>query len=111
MVSMKELMSTAYKNHFAIPAVNVENADMLEGVISGAARVRAPVIIQLTEPAAEAFGAGYAAYLAKYFAAKFDVPVGLHLDHASNEEISVKESTRTGLGKRVQKPSPAKGRN
>ncbi|NBH76707.1 class II fructose-bisphosphate aldolase [Clostridiaceae bacterium] len=87
MVSMKELMSTAYKNHFAIPAVNVENADMLEGVISGAARVRAPVIIQLTEPAAEAFGAGYAAYLAKYFAAKFDVPVGLHLDHASNEEI------------------------
>lgn len=24
---------------------------------------------------------------------------------------SVKESTRTGLGKRVQKPSPAKGRN
>lgn len=31
MVSMKELMSTAYKNHFAIPAVNVENADMLEG--------------------------------------------------------------------------------
>lgn len=27
------------------------------------------------------------------------------------EENSVKESTRTGLGKRVQKPSPAKGRN
>ena len=31
------------------------------------------------------------------------------LDHDGN--VSVKESTRTGLGKRVQKPSPAKGRN
>ncbi|RKJ75307.1 hypothetical protein D7X33_17560 [Butyricicoccus sp. 1XD8-22] len=28
-----------------------------------------------------------------------------------SKDNSVKESTRTGLGKRVQKPSPAKGRN
>ena len=48
LVTSKELMLDAQKNHYAIGAFNVENMEMVQAVIAAAEELRSPVILQTT---------------------------------------------------------------
>ena len=89
LVTSRELLQDAYKNHYAVGAFNVENMEMVLAVIAAAEETRSPVIMQTT-PGTLKF-AGIDMYLANIKAAamRADVPVVCHLDHGNSFAIAV----------------------
>lgn len=90
LVTSKELMLDAQKNHYAIGAFNVENMEMVQAVVAAAEAQRSPVILQTTSStlkyaSPELFYANAAAA-----AAAASVPVVIHLDHGNSFDIALR---------------------
>ena len=90
LVTSKELMLHAQKNHYAIGAFNVENMEMVQAVVAAAEELSSPVILQTTPgtlkyASPEMF---YANVAAAAQAAK--VPVVMHLDHGNSYELAMR---------------------
>ena len=90
LVTTREIMKDAQKNHYAIGAFNVENMEMAQAVVAAAQAMRSPVIIQTTpgtlKYAAPATYRGIVYSLAN----KADVPVAMHLDHGDSYDLAAK---------------------
>jgi tagatose 1,6-diphosphate aldolase GatY/KbaY len=90
LVTSKELLLDAQKNHYAICAFNVENMEMVQAVIAAAEELCAPVILQTTPgtlkyASAEMYHANVAAA-----ARMAKVPVVMHLDHGNSFDLAVR---------------------
>ncbi|VBB07144.1 ketose-bisphosphate aldolase class-ii [Lucifera butyrica] len=83
LLNMKELLSVAQRNHFAVPAFNVSSSMILKGVMEACKEKKAPVIIAIHPDelsfVEDSFIAGV-----REEAAKTNVPVVIHLDHGGN---------------------------
>ena len=90
LVTTKELMLDAQKNHYAIGAFNAENMEMVQAIIAAAEELRAPVIVQTTPGTLKyASPAMFYANVAAA-AAEATVPVVMHLDHGSSFALAMK---------------------
>lgn len=90
LVTSKELLQDAQRNHYAIGAFNVENMEMVQAVIAAAEALSSPVILQTTPgtlkyAAPEVYYANVAA-----MAKTARVPVVMHLDHGSSFELALR---------------------
>ncbi len=94
--TMKQLLDDAYKNHYAIPAFNFDNFELLMGIFQGAKQVQTPVIVQITEPAIEWLNVENVVSMVKNEAEQCGLPVALHLDHANNFDI-IKSCIKAGF--------------
>ena len=91
LVTSKEMFEKAYKEGYAIGAFNVNNMEIVQGIMEAACENNAPVILQVSAGARK-----YAnpAYLKKLVEAAIecnkqkgiDIPVVLHLDHGPDFE-------------------------
>lgn len=90
LVTSKELMLDAQKNHYAIGAFNVENMEMVQAVVAAAEELSSPVILQTTPGTLKYASCElyYANVAATAKAAK--VPVVMHLDHGSSFELALR---------------------
>lgn len=84
---MKWLLNCAYREHFAFPACNFENFEMLEGIVQGASNVNSPIIVQTTEPAISHLGLRRIVYMVNSYMEEYSIPIVLHLDHAKNIQL------------------------
>ncbi|MFN3802916.1 class II fructose-bisphosphate aldolase [Belliella pelovolcani] len=97
---LKDLLSYAKENEFALPAVNVINTSTINGVLETAKKVNSPVIIQFSNGGAQFFagkglpndkqqasvaGAISGAIHVHKMAEAYGVPVILHTDHAAKK--------------------------
>lgn len=90
LVTSKELMLDAQKNHYAIGAFNVENMEMVQAVITAAEELRSPVILQTT-PGTLKYAPPELFYANVAAAAKAaSVPVVMHLDHGSSFDLALR---------------------
>ena len=90
LVTSKELMLDAQKNHYAIGAFNVENMEMVQAVIAAAEELRSPVILQTT-PGTLKYAPPEMYYANVAAAAKAaTVPVVMHLDHGSSFDLALR---------------------
>jgi tagatose 1,6-diphosphate aldolase GatY/KbaY len=88
LVSSRELLLYAQKGGYAVAAFNVENMEMAQAVVSAAAELSAPVIVQTTSGTLKyAPPAVYAAIVNK-LAGVIESPVVMHLDHGSSLELA-----------------------
>jgi fructose-bisphosphate aldolase, class II len=78
----------AYEERFAMPAFNVCNLEMAQGVLEAAEEERAPVILQ-TYPGDTAHGDPGLAPMLRAIGEEAGVPVILHLDHGQGMEMVV----------------------
>lgn len=85
LMNMKELLSVAKKEGFAVPAFNTSSNMILRGVMEGAKEKQAPVIIAI-HPDELSFVEDSFIASVKEEAAKTDVPVVIHLDHGGTFE-------------------------
>lgn len=90
----RALYARAYEEHFAMPAFNVCNLEMAQGVLAAAEEERAPVILQ-TYPGDTAHGDPGLAPMLRALGERAGVPVILHLDHGEGLEMVV-ERLRLG---------------
>ena len=88
LVNTTEMFQKAYKGGYAIGAFNVNNMEIVQGIMGACAELKAPVILQASAGARK-----YAThtYLVKLVEAAVvehpELPVALHLDHGGSYEI------------------------
>lgn len=84
----KDMFKKAYDGHYAIGAFNVNNMEIIQGIMEAAREKRSPVILQASEGARKYAGQKYIVGLVKIALQDFpEIPVALHLDHGSSFEI------------------------
>ena len=89
LMNMKDLLTVAQKNHFAVPAFNIGSNQLLKAVMKTVKELKSPVILEMSPD--EFNFVGYAQIQAMlYEAAHTDVPVCIHLDHGDSYETVVR---------------------
>ncbi|MCQ2554057.1 MAG: ketose-bisphosphate aldolase [Clostridia bacterium] len=96
LVTTKEMFKKAYEGHYAIGAFNVDDVDIMQGVLDGVVRAKSPVIIAISEGALKFMRPSYVIAAAKAAAKDNDIPIALHLDHGKDMEL-VKQCVDLGF--------------
>lgn len=91
----RPLLRKALRAKYAVGAFNVNNLELLEGIMLGAAKARAPVILQTSEGAIAYAGMDMLVAMITTAAKRARIPVVLHLDHGKDLAI-VREAIRSG---------------
>ncbi len=81
LVTTKEMLLDAQKNHYAVGAFNIENLEFVMAVLAAAEETKSPVIMQTTPGTVKTAGLDYFYGMVKAAAERASVPVALHLDH------------------------------
>jgi len=87
LVTSKEMFKKAYEGQYAVGAFNVNNMEIIQGIVDAAKEEQAPLILQVSAGARK-----YAKhiYLVKLVEAALEdtgLPICLHLDHGEDFEI------------------------
>ena len=89
LVTTKDMMLDAQKNHYAIGAFNAENMEMVQAIIAAAEELRAPVIVQTTPGTLKYASPAMFHAMVAAAASEASVPVVMHLDHGSSYELAM----------------------
>lgn len=87
LVTTKEMFQKAYEGGYAIGAFNVNNMEIIQGIMEAAGEEKSPVILQVSAGARKYAKHEYLVNLVKASLEYADVPVALHLDHGADFEI------------------------
>lgn len=88
LVGTTEMFKKAYQGHYAIGAFNVNNMEIIQGIMEAAKEEVSPVILQASEGARNYAGQEYIVGLVKTALQDYpEIPTALHLDHGSSYEI------------------------
>lgn len=81
--NMKELLTIAKENNFAVPAFNIGSLEILRAVMEVAEETNSPVILEI-HPLEIEYLTDPFVLTVKEYAHKSKVPVVIHMDHGSN---------------------------
>lgn len=87
LVNTKEMLSKAYKEGYAVGAFNVNNMEIIQGIMNAVNELSSPVILQASAGARKYAGATYLKKLVEAAEQESSVPIALHLDHGDSFEI------------------------
>ena len=87
LVTTKNMFEKSMKEHFAIGAFNVNNMEIIQGIIDAAKEENSPVILQASESAIKYARINYLNKMVQAALEEANIPVALHLDHGSTFEI------------------------
>ena len=83
----KEMFARAYKEGYAVGAFNVNNMEIIQGIMQAGAEERSPLILQVSAGARKYAGQVYIMKLVEAALAESDLPVVVHLDHGPDFEL------------------------
>lgn len=87
-VTTTEMLKKAYKEGYAIGAFNVNNMEIIQGIMEAAGELRSPVILQVSNGARKYAGHNYIVKLVEAATMQYKgIPVALHLDHGADFEM------------------------
>ena len=87
LVTTKEMFKNAYDGKYAIGAFNVNNMEIIQGIMEAANECQSPVILQVSSSARKYAGHNYLMHMVKAALEDFDIPVAVHLDHGADFDI------------------------
>ena len=87
LVSTKEMFEKAYVGGYAIGAFNVNDMEILQGIVDAAKVEQAPLILQVSAGARKYAKPVYLTKLVEAALIDTDLPIALHLDHGDDFEI------------------------
>lgn len=86
LVNTKEMFEKAYKGNYAIGAFNVNNMEIIQGIVDGAKAQKSPVILQVSKGALEYARPAYLKAMVDAAVKETGVDAALHLDHGPDLE-------------------------
>lgn len=86
LVTTKEMFEKSMKEHFAIGAFNVNNMEIIQGIVDAAGEEKSPVILQASSGAIKYARINYLRKMVEAALEEHDIPVALHLDHGPDFE-------------------------
>lgn len=87
LVSMKEMLSDARQNHYAIPAFDVSNYEMMRSVLEACEEERSPALLMCLGVDLVGKGMNLLPAMIQSASAHFSIPICLHLDHATDFDL------------------------
>ena len=87
LVNTIDMFKKAYDGGYAIGAFNVNNMEIVQGIMSAVGKLNAPVILQVSAGARKYASHPYLVHLVEAALEENDSPVALHLDHGADFEI------------------------
>jgi fructose-bisphosphate aldolase, class II len=88
LVSMRQLLDHAAENGYGIPAFNVNNLEQVQAVMTAAAEVGSPVILQASAGARKYAGEPFIKHLIQAAVESWpQVPLVMHQDHGQSPEV------------------------
>ena len=86
LVTTKDMFEKSMKEHFAIGAFNVNNMEIIQGIVDAAAEQNSPVILQASSSAIKYARVPYLKKMIEAALEEHDIPIALHLDHGPDFE-------------------------
>lgn len=87
LVTSTEMFKKAYDGGYAIGAFNVNNMEIVQGVVEAAKEVEAPLILQVSKGARAYANATYLRKLVEAAVEESGLPICMHLDHGDTFEL------------------------
>ena len=87
LVTSTEMFKKAYAGGYAIGAFNVNNMEIIQGIMEAGTEEKAPLILQVSAGARKYAGQNYIVKLIEAGLLEADLPVVLHLDHGADFDI------------------------
>ena len=86
LVTTKEIFEKSMREKFAIGAFNVNNMEIIQGIVDAAAKENSPVILQASSGAIKYARIPYLRKMIEAALEEHDIPIALHLDHGPDFE-------------------------
>lgn len=87
LVTSKEMFKKAYEGHYAVGAFNVNNMEIIQGIVDAAKQENAPLILQVSAGARKYANPIYLRKLVEAAIEDSGIDICLHLDHGEDFEI------------------------
>lgn len=87
LVTSKEMFKKAYEGQYAVGAFNVNNMEIIQGIVDAAKEEQAPLILQVSAGARKYARHIYLVKLVEAALEDSNLPICLHLDHGEDFEI------------------------
>ena len=84
LVTMKEMLADAKKNHYAIPAFDVSNYEMMKSVLETCEEEKSPALLMTLGVDTEGRNLQLLSSMINGASNYFKIPICLHMDHATN---------------------------
>jgi fructose-bisphosphate aldolase, class II len=95
LTSTRTILAHARANNYAVGHFNINNMEILQGVVKAAEKSNAPVIIATSEGAIAYAGMEYLVCMVMTAATESSIPLALHLDHGRDLNI-IKQAIDSG---------------
>ncbi len=87
LVTTKEMFAKAYDGNYAIGAFNVNNMEMIQGIVEAGKEENAPLILQVSSGARKYANPKYLKKLVEAAVDDSGLPIALHLDHGDTYDL------------------------
>ena len=87
LVTSKEMFKKAYEGHYAVGAFNVNNMEIIQGIVEAAKEEESPFILQVSAGARKYANHVYLVKLVEAAMETTGLPICLHLDHGEDFAI------------------------
>ncbi len=89
LVNTKGMFKVAYEQGFAVGAFNVNNMELIQGIMEAVAEEKAPVILQISKGARSYADPRWLKALIQMAAEQYpDIPICMHLDHGDTVDLA-----------------------
>ena len=92
----KKILQKAKRGGYAVGHFNVNNMEIVQGIVQAAENLKSPVILATSEGAIKYAGINFLYDLVKTASELSKIPIALHLDHGKDFEI-IKQCVRLGF--------------
>lgn len=86
LVTTKKMFEDAYKGGYAVGAFNVNNMEIIQGIVEAGKKLNAPLILQVSKGARAYANHTYLVKLVEAAVEETGLPIALHLDHGPDFE-------------------------
>ena len=87
LVTTTHMFEKAYEGGYAIGAFNVNNMEIIQGIVEAANEQKAPLILQVSAGARKYANPTYLRKMVEAAVEESDIPICLHLDHGDSFEL------------------------
>jgi len=87
LVNTKQMFEKAYKGGYAIGAFNVNNMEIIQGIVEAGKEEKSPLILQVSAGARKYANSIYLKKLVEAAVEDSKLPIALHLDHGDSYEL------------------------
>ena len=86
LVTTKKMFEDAYEGGYAVGAFNVNNMEIIQGIVQAGEKLNAPLILQVSAGARKYANHAYLVKLVEAASETSGLPIALHLDHGPDFE-------------------------